>query len=629
MQFRNDINALRAVAVGVVLLYHFGLFGARGGFVGVDVFFVISGFLMTGIILSENFSLAGFYAARARRIVPALAALCAFLLAAGWFVLAPSDYAMLGEHAAASISFLSNFIYKGEEGYFDAPSQYKWLLHTWSLSVEWQFYLIYPLIVAALRRHIKPGLWALTLASFAVSAVVTPLKPAFAFYLLPARLWELSAGGLIYLYARPLPRGAVCAGLAMIALAAFCFSADTLWPSYAALLPVAGAALILMAARQEGFFAENPALQAAGRWSYSVYLWHWPVVVALGYWFQKESAAMQAGGLALAVALGAASYAWIEKPFRRKTETWRTLRIMAALIAILGAAGLLVSFTHGFPSRIAGNPAAMLAESGAEENYHPAILPSEKPCGFDRGAQTLSPCYMGNKDNIRFVVWGDSHAHSVADAVLAASGKNGGGILYTHQCATIFDSELKSKGAGNHCKLFNDTVLSQIQDTPMDAKILIVNRYSANIHGPNEGIRKNFGIEYLDGAGGDPFELYQARLSESLCRIARVRKTYALLPIPEMGVDVPKILARRAAVGLETGDVSLPRADYDARNEIARAALRRAERCGVTLLDPAKVLCDGSACHGSIGGLPLYSDDDHLNKEGRKRLAPVLEKMFD
>ena len=147
--FRQDINGLRAIAVIAVVLFHFNASWMPGGFAGVDVFFVISGFLMTGIIFrgieQENFSILKFYVARANRIIPALAVLCLVLLVFGWFYLTPLDYKALGKHAASSVAFLSNIIYWRESGYFDAASHEKWLLHTWSLSVEWQFYILYPL----------------------------------------------------------------------------------------------------------------------------------------------------------------------------------------------------------------------------------------------------------------------------------------------------------------------------------------------------------------------------------------------------------------------------------------------------------------------------------------------------
>lgn len=197
--FRTDINGLRAWAVVAVMLFHFGVPGFAGGFVGVDVFFVISGFLMTQIIVKGleggRFSVWGFYLARARRILPALLVLCAVLLALGWFVLPAPDYRPLGMHVLTSVLFASNIQYWREAGYFDAASHDKWLLHTWSLSVEWQFYLVLPLLLWGVwrwwpgRRNAARVLAAGLVASLGLSVWLTAHKPEAAFFLLPTRAW--------------------------------------------------------------------------------------------------------------------------------------------------------------------------------------------------------------------------------------------------------------------------------------------------------------------------------------------------------------------------------------------------------------------------------------------------------
>lgn len=647
LAFRPDINALRAVAVLMVMFYHFGLFGVSGGFAGVDVFFVISGFLMTQIILGKaTFSLAGFYAARARRIFPALLALCAVLLTAGWFFLSPSDYDMLGQHVAASASYVSNFVYKGEEGYFDAPSVYKWLLHTWSLSVEWQFYLIYPLMLMPLRRraHLQVRVLAgLALFFFVFSAVITPLKPDFAFYILPARVWEMVAGGLVFLLGPSLRwkdahrRALAWAGLGLLLLSAFIFTADTLWPGHAALLPVAGAALLLLAARQNGFFAENVFLQALGRWSYSIYLWHWPLVVCLVYANAQGDKTIALAAAILAVALGWASYRLVEQPARHALSVrhGRALWQSCAAAAVVIVCGLMVTQQAGFPARIAGNTAAQLAEAGEKPGLSPLhVQNGQSGCGFSRKEQKLYPCVLGDAGQpISFVVWGDSHAGAIADAVHEALGVKTSGFVFSHQCATVFDSELRAKGLGNHCPAFNDAALAEVEKLPAGVPVIVANRYSANIHGPNEGVRKDFGVIFPDHPDATPAEalqLYRERLPQSLCRIAKTHPVYAVLPIPEIGIDVPKTLSRHAMFSdAHQKDITLPRADYDSRNADAIAALQAAhESCGVRLIDPTAGLCDGAACHGSIDGHPLYSDDDHLNAAGRARVQAEFDRAL-
>ncbi|NNG64941.1 acyltransferase, partial [Pseudomonas fragi] len=224
MEFRNNINALRALAVISVVLFHFKVQGFGGGFAGVDVFFVISGFLMTGIIFTglqtQRFSLLGFYASRARRIIPALLTLCIALLIFGFVFLPLDDYRDAIRTLKSSLLFSSNFTFAKGGSYFDAPLHENWLLHTWSLSVEWQFYMLYPLLLMALYKFVgakntRSTLVLLALISFAASVVLTRTSPVFAFYMLPTRAWEMIAGGLVFLY--PLQLGkrssSICEGL--------------------------------------------------------------------------------------------------------------------------------------------------------------------------------------------------------------------------------------------------------------------------------------------------------------------------------------------------------------------------------------------------------------------------------
>lgn len=212
MNFRPDINGLRAWAVVPVVLFHFGVVGFSGGFVGVDVFFVISGFLMTGIIVPAltgsapaPFSVWRFYLARALRIWPALMAICAVLLLLGWFGLTSLEYESLAKHVKSSLLFCSNHVYWREAGYFDADAHEKWLLHTWSLSVEWQFYLILPLVLMLIWRvtrsqhALHAALWGGLLVSFGASLWLLSVKPAFAFYGLPSRAWEMLSGGVVFM----------------------------------------------------------------------------------------------------------------------------------------------------------------------------------------------------------------------------------------------------------------------------------------------------------------------------------------------------------------------------------------------------------------------------------------------
>lgn len=359
LNFRKDINGLRAWAVVAVVLFHFGVPGFAGGFVGVDVFFVISGFLMTNILIrklenpQQKFSVWDFYLARAKRIAPALLVLCIALLALGWFVLPPQDYRSLGMHTLTSVLFASNIQYWREAGYFDAASHDKWLLHTWSLSVEWQFYLLLPLFLWGVWRW-WPGrasavrcLWVVFLISFGLSIWLTAHKPEAAFFLLPTRAWEMLAGGLVALLAgggyvaqglKGRERTVEALGFAMIVLPIA--TANPLhWPGAAAMLPVLGTVLVLLAQRGNSLFTAPAVLQHLGDWSYSIYLWHWPIAVALAYGGWQNEMGLVALGMGFSLLLGWLSFRWVEPLGRARLAQWRSW----PALAVFGAVTVLVA----------------------------------------------------------------------------------------------------------------------------------------------------------------------------------------------------------------------------------------------------------------------------------------------
>jgi len=366
VQFRKDINGLRAIAVIAVVLFHFNASWMPGGFAGVDVFFVISGFLMTGIIFrgfeQENFSILKFYIARANRIIPALAVLCFVLLVFGWFYLIPLDYKTLGKHIGSSMSFLSNIIYWKESGYFDAASQEKWLLHTWSLSVEWQFYIIYPLVLVAMKKFMslkvmKAIVLAGTVLGFLFCVLATYKWPSPAYYLLPTRAWEMMVGGVAYLYPLKLAENRKKAfewiGLVLIILSYIFISKENLWPGYLALIPVLGAFLLIQAQRNNSIVTGNIIFQLLGKWSYSIYLWHWPIVVAI--YFYNLSYYCVYLGIVVSLFCGFISHRYIEKAnfrisFSHFNQYFKCIPIYCFFL--MSSLGVFVFIKNGFDYRL-------------------------------------------------------------------------------------------------------------------------------------------------------------------------------------------------------------------------------------------------------------------------------------
>ena len=444
--FRQDINGLRAIAVLAVVLYHFGVPGFAGGFVGVDVFFVLSGFLMTGIIIKGlargNFSLWHFYLARARRIVPALWVLVACLLALGWFWLPNEDYKLLAGHGATALAFVSNLKFWREAGYFDAASHEKWLLHTWSLSVEWQFYILLPIGCWLIWRFFRARVLGVLLvlaggASMLLSFYASQRWPGAAFYLLPTRMWEMLAGGLVWWLGERhrlspvMTRIAEVLGLALIALAIFTFDASLPWPGPAALVPVLGAMLVLIANRQRSFATCNWLSNRLGASSYSIYLWHWPLVVALNYAGELANPMLVTAGVLLSWLLGEASLRWVENPARKGLAAqtlWRQSVAIIASVSMLGVAAtgvwVLINSQHQMINSRSGSSSlhAKYMDSYARDNYLTPKVKSEYRlvCDFFDGeaykakTEWIDVSCTQKISGKGIFVWGDSHAQALS-----------------------------------------------------------------------------------------------------------------------------------------------------------------------------------------------------------------------
>ena len=337
--YRPDIDGLRALAILPVLFFHAGLGLFEGGYVGVDVFFVISGFLITRIIYGEivagNFSILKFYERRARRILPALFAVCLFSFVMAWWLFVPLDFKDFSRSLAAAMLFASNILFMDETGYFAAPSEIKPLLHTWSLAVEEQYYIVFPLLLAVAARFFKAyiGMFVILLlaTSFVACVWATGYRPVYAFFLSPTRAWELLIGSVLAVGVLPvidnrqMLNGLSVLGLGLVLGSIFLFSADTSFPGWQAAIPCIGAGLLIyvngsgetIGARILSF---KPFVWS-GLISYSLYLWHWPLIVFAKYHSGGElpSAALW-GLIGLSVVAAALSWKFIEQPFRQKTN---------------------------------------------------------------------------------------------------------------------------------------------------------------------------------------------------------------------------------------------------------------------------------------------------------------------
>lgn len=438
MNFRYDINGLRAYAVAFVVLFHFGVFGFTGGFVGVDVFFVISGFLMTKIIMdglkNNNFSILQFYTNRAVRIIPALAVLSIFLLILGWFELIPTDFKALSKHVIASLLFVSNIVYWRESGYFDADSHEKILLHTWSLSVEWQFYLLLPIYLVIAYRLLKnktiQSLIVLFLISITLAHFISSYRPSASFYLLPTRAWEMILGGFLYFLPNPnlnkISKNLIeIIGFVLIIASLYLFNAQTPWSSLYTLVPTLGTALILYIQNQNSILTNNKIAQFLGNSSYSIYLWHWPIVFWVYHKGQQDNIAYILLGILGSIILGYLSAKYIEKNVGNKLKSKSLLKpnlIIASSCCLLIAISACIYLTQGANIAIrsaANTPQALLVEKAFNEhkNIDDAYM---LQCDVYSNLTTKGfngideSCIEKRNLDKTIFLWGDSHSQALS-----------------------------------------------------------------------------------------------------------------------------------------------------------------------------------------------------------------------
>lgn len=631
MDFRHDINGLRALAVIAVVLYHFGVPAFSGGFAGVDIFFVISGYLMTGILLSRpagslGAQIAAFYLARARRIIPALAALCLVLLTAGWFFLSPYDYRELAQHVGSSALFLSNHVYLNEAGYFDADAREKWLLHTWSLSVEWQFYLIYPLVILLGRRVVGSGrrrmaglLIALTLLSFALALWWTESRPAAAFFVLPTRAWEMLSGGLAYLLAdhwrnaagAPRFRWLEVPGLLLIAAALLLIDEGRPWPGFWALLPVLGAWLVIVAGNNERSGLGWLPLRLTGLWSYSIYLWHWPLVVALDKAGLLDVWPWKVAGVVASFLLGWLSYVLVEQSFRRISagRSPKRLAVMAlALVAVAFVLAWLVYRGDGLRDiRFAGNPA--LPAVKVVEQY-----PRQFRARHDQHYRSGTCFLNGQLPNENFadacrpqagawLLWGDSHGAHLWPGFAAQAISTRVGQLTVSGCPPLIGIDFPKRP---ECRRLNDAILREVKARRPAVLILA----GAWVSYSEETIAQGL----------------QATL-DALAAEAGWRPVIVLVgSVPHWKRSLPRLLASDLLMG--QGEVRSGRGIDPQAGERDRFLQSLAEQHRIRFFSPLQEVCAGHSCPRYFGEgkltVPFATDRAHLSDLASRQVVDAL-----
>ena len=484
--YRPDIDGLRAIAVLLVVGFHAFPNAVPGGFVGVDVFFVISGFLITSLIAQElgegRFSLLRFYGRRARRIFPALFVVLLACLAAGWIWLLPAEYRTLGANAAWSAGFVANFALLFQAGYFDAASETKPLLHLWSLGIEEQFYVFWPLLLmlTARRKWMWQAALVVLIASFACNIALSFTDRTAAFYLPVSRVWELAAGALLALAAaRPqtvrVYDAAAASGLVLLAASVLLIDRDSVFPGWWAALPVMGTSLLVFAgpaASINRVLLSHRSLVYVGLISYPLYLWHWPMLVfaRIARFGREPTIIMKLVLIGLAFALAHLTYRWIERAFRFGVPSPLKPIGATAGLAVAACAGLLVWAQAGLPARFPGDIQYLVKDFATEANraYRSRACLLEEtqgPSGFGQN------CVTAGSGARLVLLWGDSYAAHLFPGLADLQSKTNVGLAqYTASgCPPILGFISKHRP---NCEAINRFVLSRIEATKPHTVIL-------------------------------------------------------------------------------------------------------------------------------------------------------------
>lgn len=633
LAYRKDIDGLRAVAVSLVLAFHVYPRAITGGFTGVDVFFVISGFLITGLIGSGlregNFSFAKFYSRRVRRIFPALVTVLAAALAAGWLLLFPADYENLGKHVAGGAAFVANLTLFQDTGYFDLPAEAKPMLHLWSLGIEEQFYILWPaLLWLAWRRSGGPLVLAsaLLLTSFAWNLRTAPHDSAAAFFLPGTRFWELMVGcvlalsfpkdstGTVSVSARRtlLRNAASVAGVLAIGLGAALITGNV-FRGWQALAPTLGAALVIAAgpdALVNRLVLSRAGLVHLGLISYPLYLWHWPILAFLRHtWFGKPSDLVRIGGVVLALALAELTYRFIEKPIRRGHTPMLQKSIASGFaMLLLAGAGLAVFARAGFPQRFPPTIAALFHE---DDNVAKVFTGSGRcVASAHEGAFELTAACDSPPGTFRVVVWGDSHSSAITRGLVEIERRRSDlkvVFFTTVGCPPIPSYAYTHPGLPD-CPAANRAALAQITALKPDSVILAAN-WATYDGGPNAAL--------VDGAG----------IAEAVNRINALgaKRIVGVGQFPLWHHAGAQILARSYRAGhvapLADGTVPpLRNSSYVeprtfAADERANTWFRAA---GAAFVSPLATLCNSAGCLITVPGTsePMTRDEDHLTNAG-------------
>jgi peptidoglycan/LPS O-acetylase OafA/YrhL len=661
LQYRPEIDGLRALAVLPVILFHAGFDTFSGGFIGVDIFFVISGYLITTIILAdlnnEAFSITNFYERRARRILPALffVAFCSVLLS--WIWLMPAEMKKFSQSLVSVAFFASNMFFYLKSDYFESATELDPLLHTWSLAVEEQYYVIFPVLLMLLfklgKHYVLAGISILLFVSFLTAQIGSVAFPSFAFYSLPTRGWELLIGALVALFFDTKSKGVTnpltnqigsFAGLVMIAVPIFYFDKHTPFPGFYALFPTVGAAFIIIFARSRthvGQLLGHKWLVSMGLISYSAYLWHQPIFAFARHRSINElNEFFMLFLIALTLLLAAFSWKFVEAPFRNKSIIGRKQIFAFSIIGsiLLSGFGYMGHMNSGFTDRFDNNVMKALDAKNDVRARSLECTPTR-----EQGLDLENACDLGDGKTIGVLV-GDSHADSIALALGELLGERKLSIkdMSFSGCSPILGTYRVDDDLG--CYQYNKKAYDDIVRSKEISYVIIASRWSLWLKGKGFNNEEG-GVESVDFRIDVVKDGRKLRHSESvrqklvgekyvetvIAYLKAGKKVILVYPIPAVGWHVPNTLAKKIAFDSIEPNLTTISTDYAAferRHDTAIGILDSiGDHINLSRLRPEGVLCNTvikGRCIAQYEGVPLFYDSNHLTNSGARMVIKAI-----
>jgi len=611
--FRADIEGLRGIAILLVVAYHTAVPGIAAGYIGVDVFFVLSGYLITWLLLREHeatgrIAFARFYARRARRLLPAVFVMLAITIATAFIVYSPPEQRIIARSALATAAYVSNLLFAGNAtNYFSAQLADDPLLHTWSLAVEEQFYLVWPaLMLVALRRKrwTVPVMAAVAAASFAWCVSLTRTEQPLAFFLSPPRGWEFCVGALALVIGGKTPRWLGALGAGAIVAAAVLFDRTTPYPGYAALLPALATACVLRAPPR---WLCNRALTHVGRISYSLYLWHWPVLVVAAA-VVPGSATTRLACVGLAILLAEASYRWIERPIRAQPVLVAKPRLTLSMAAVVTVIGVVAAGTwrHVASVEAGSGPQAIIAAAKTDS-------PRIDPCFSDFLSTDVVECTFGVADAEDTVaLFGDSHVAQWLPALEPIARANRWKIV------TLLKAACPTADAPFVYPLLRRRYVECDAWRPRAIERL------RSLH-PHLIIESN--SQWYPASSAVSPAAWQDGLRRTLTALRGAGRVIHIADTPRPDFDVPDCLARADwRRRWDSIDCAF------AQDKALDARVRRIERDAthdlpdVTFVDLNADICPAAMCPARRNGVIVYQDSNHLTATFVRTLVPALER---